>query len=173
MVLKVDQEKVWIRELSALICDNVIGDHNQSTEDIIHGVIRTFLSSKGLIFYRSTSKTPDDESGRITTVSVPFKTPNTETSILPSIATKEMNFLGTWKTADGRTAIVVSKSKYVVPQTRKEQVIWIGFITTSILDADGVRNITNGPIPMFWLENGKNFYSHNNEDLVEAVRVKV
>lgn len=133
---------------------------DQKIEDTIHGVIVTFLDIKEL------------------KLGVRFIPPKAEIVLtsLPStgasnpthpIQSKEMNFLGTWKTFDGRTAIVVSKGKYVVPQTRKEQVIWIGFITTGIIPANATS-----PVFMTWLENGKSFYGMNHEDLVEAVRVK-
>jgi hypothetical protein len=75
------------------------------------------------------------------------------------------SFLGTWKTADGRIAIVIAKSKHVIAATRREEVIWVGFLLTSVTSHIG-------PIPMIWREDGKSFYNYNNEDLVESVRVK-
>jgi hypothetical protein len=80
------------------------------------------------------------------------------------------SYLGTWKTADGRIAIVIAKSKHVIAAVRREEVIWVGFILTSVTGHLEHRAI--GPIPMIWREDGKSFYNYNNEDLVESVRVK-
>lgn len=67
----------------------------------------------------------------------------------------DKNFLGTYLTENGSTAVVVSRSAMVVDG--KKQVIWVGFIWPSITLA-------------IWDWEGKNINRHPIWNLKEAVR---
>ena len=71
----------------------------------------------------------------------------------------DKNFLGTYLTENGSTAVVVTRSAMIV--NRKKQVIWVGFV---------YRNPGN-MLPQFevWTKDGKSFATPA-WDLKEAVR---
>lgn len=160
MELQVDQQKIWIRELSSMLVDNILAESGKGyidnkTEEIVNGLILNFLESKKLVLTTAEN---------IRSNFLPQ--PKAELVTPKFVEANNMNFLGTWKLRDGRFAIVLSKSKYIVSATRGEEIIWIGMIITHSV---GI----NGSIPMIWMENGHSFYGIREEDLVEAVRVKV
>lgn len=70
------------------------------------------------------------------------------------------NFLGTYLTENGSTAVVVSRSAMVVDG--KKQVIWVGFVRNAL------------PVFMVWNHEGKTVDSGRGKihiyDLKEAVR---
>lgn len=76
------------------------------------------------------------------------------------IMQSEKNFLGTYLTENGNTAVVVTRSAMVVDG--KKQIIWIGFV----LQMKGPMN------PQFavWTKEGISFNCTPGMDLKEAVR---